>query len=201
MWAVILSLIIAYLMGSIPTGLLVARYKAGIDIREHGSGSIGATNVLRTMGRRWAAFVFLCDVGKGAAAVLIVMAIVGSKIQAAPVPLAAVLGHAYPIFAGFKGGKGVATALGAYLALMPIPSLMALGTWIALVAVWRYVSLGSIVGCLSATLYGYIFDYPGEIILFAFLGGLFIMFRHRANMKRLFQGKEPTIGKKLPAES
>ena len=186
--------ILSYFIGSIPFGLIVCRLKAGIDIRKHGSGSIGATNVLRTLGKKWAALVFLCDVAKGFLVVLATLHLTDSVLWTAIMPVPVILGHNYPVFAGFKGGKGVATALGAYLAMMPIPAALAFGTWIGVVALWRYVS---VIGCLSASLYGYLFGYPNEITLVCFLGAFFIMYRHKDNIRRLLSRTEPRIGQKI----
>ncbi len=189
--------IVSYFTGSIPFGLIVSKLKAGIDIRQVGSGSTRATNVLRTLSKRWAAFVFLCDLGKGFVVVLATLHLTDSVLWTALMPVPVILGHNYPVFARFKGGKGVATALGAYLAMMPVPAAIAFGTWIAVVALWRYVSVGSMIGCFSASLYGYLFGYPNEIVIVCFAGGFFIMYRHKENIRRLLSGVEPKIGQKV----
>jgi acyl phosphate:glycerol-3-phosphate acyltransferase len=192
-----LSLVFGYLLGSIPFGLIFAWIAGAGDVRKIGSGNIGATNVLRT-GKRWAAVATLVfDAGKGAAAVLIAAAFYG-QIGAVFAALGAFLGHLFPVWLGFKGGKGGATALGVALALAWPAALAAAATWLLVAVISRISSLATLTTALLAPLYMYFFSGPLTALLAVILGVLmFIM--HRANIARLLSGTEPRIGaKKAP---
>ncbi|MFO0984615.1 MAG: glycerol-3-phosphate 1-O-acyltransferase PlsY [Planctomycetota bacterium] len=199
-----LALLVAYAIGSIPFGYLVGRVH-GIDIRKAGSGNIGATNVGRVLGRRHGMLVFALDLAKGALPVALTRH--GAWATAAPsiahVPLAllvavmAVLGHMFPFTLGFKGGKGVATSLGAFLMLMPVPAIAALLIWFACAFAWHYVSLASIVASWSIPVLLIVSarsaawrDRAALLIASALLA-LLVTIRHRANIKRLLRGVEP----------
>jgi glycerol-3-phosphate acyltransferase PlsY len=186
------SLVFGYLLGSIPFGLIFAWLAGAGDVRKIGSGNIGATNVLRT-GKRWAAVATLVfDAGKGAAAVLIAAAFYG-QIGAVFAALGAFLGHLFPVWLGFKGGKGGATALGVALALAWPAALAAAGTWILVAAISRISSLATLTTALLAPLYMYFLSGPLTALLAIILGVLmFVM--HRANIARLLSGTEPRIG-------
>jgi glycerol-3-phosphate acyltransferase PlsY len=192
-----LSLVFGYLLGSIPFGLIFAWLAGAGDVRKIGSGNIGATNVLRT-GKRWAAIATLVfDAGKGAAAVLIAAAFYG-QVGAVFAALGAFLGHLFPVWLGFKGGKGGATALGVALALAWPAALAAAATWLLVAVISRISSLATLTTALLAPLYMYFLSGPLTALLAIILGVLmFVM--HRANIARLLSGTEPRIGaKKAP---
>ena len=188
------ALLLGYVLGSIPFGLFFAFASGAGDVRKTGSGNIGATNVLRT-GKKWAAAAtLLCDGLKGVAAVLIARSLLppGCEIFAA---LAAVLGHIFPVWLGFKGGKGVATFLGVTFALSWLAGLLVAGTWLLAAAVWRISSLSALVAiALSPVFFSLVGhkDYAPLALLLAAL----IFFMHRENIRRLLAGKEPRIGAK-----
>jgi len=189
-----IALLLGYLLGSIPFGLVFSWAAGAGDVRKIGSGNIGATNVLRT-GKRWAAIAtLLCDGGKGALAVLFVGAFHGN-VAAVFAGLGAFLGHVFPVWLGFRGGKGVATFLGVTLALAWPVGLLALGTWLAAAAVWRISSLSALIAAALSPLYMMIFGqalYAMLELLLAF----FIFALHRENIRRIASGHEPRIGTK-----
>ena len=191
------AFLVSYLLGSIPFGWLVG-LAHGIDIRRAGSGNIGATNVLRVLGKRPGAFVFALDAAKGVAAVSLVPAAFAAA--GAPLPRAAavacaaavVLGHSFPVFLGFKGGKGVATGLGIAVALVPRSSLLAFALWLALFLATRYVSVASIAAAAFVAVAPWLLDpEAGRVALCAVsvLAAL-VVARHRSNMVRLARGTE-----------
>ena len=187
-------LLFGYLLGSIPFGLIFTRLSGGGDIRQIGSGATGATNVLRT-GNRWAAAATLiCDAGKGAVAVLLVRAHYNDTM-AAFAGLGALLGHVYPVWLKFKGGKGGATALGIGLALYWPVGLVAAALWIAAVLIWRISSLATLIAVALAPLAMMLAGQP-FLALFAFILALLIFVAHRENIARLIAGREPRIGAK-----
>lgn len=189
----ILVAVAAYLLGSIPFGLIIARAFGLGDLREIGSGNIGATNVLRTGNKSAAALTLICDVGKGAFAVFITRSLFdGSASEVAG--FAAFLGHCYPIYLGFKGGKGVATFFGTVLALAWPVGLAVCGTWLAVAATLRYSSLAALIAAAMAPLYALLFDLSGFAAGLAAMT-LLIFLRHRGNIDRLVRGIEPRIGK------
>jgi len=200
---------IAYLIGSIPWGFILAKFN-GIDIREHGSGNIGATNVLRTLGKKWGIPCFILDFVKGLAPVIIT----NSLIQNDAIPetatlatvmaaLGTVVGHIYTIFLKFKGGKGIATSAGCLLALAPYPLIIGLIAWIAFFYSTRYVSLASIAAAASLPVNALVCNQFGigkpatnaEIILLTLLGVLAI-YRHKSNITKLLNGTENRFEKK-----
>ncbi|MEO6739913.1 MAG: glycerol-3-phosphate 1-O-acyltransferase PlsY [Chthoniobacteraceae bacterium] len=199
MLALAFSLIGSYLLGSIPFGLLAARLK-GMDIRQHGSGNIGATNVWRVCGWRYGLPVFVLDVIKGVAAVWLshwLAAKFSGDVAWAGIvgAMACIIGHSFPVWLGFKGGKGVATSLGVFLGLMPLPSLVALLLWAAVFKMSGYVSLASIVAAvaLPGVAIGLQFTgrgYGWPVSGFAALVGLLVIMRHRSNITRLRDGTE-----------
>ncbi len=179
----------AYLLGSIPTGLLLGKLY-GIDVRNEGSGNIGATNLYRTVGRKVGIWTLLGDCLKGFLPVMLAWQLgLGEPLQAA-VALAAFCGHVFSIFLRFKGGKGVATALGVYLALAPLAVLGALLVFILLVAVWRYISLGSIVAAAVMPLIIFLRPHSNELLLATVLISLIVIVKHHANISRLLAGTE-----------
>jgi glycerol-3-phosphate acyltransferase PlsY len=204
----ILLIVCAYLAGSVPFAYLVAKAVGGIDIREVGSGNVGATNVGRALGRGWAILVFSLDVLKGLLPTLAALLAHGSRIGGQALPpgaaltaLAAVAGHNWPIFLGFKGGKGMATSCGVFLALFPLGLLIALGVWVATTAITRYVSVGSMVAALTllacALLLGHDPFGAGKFLTaLAAATAVLSVARHRSNIARLIRGTENRIGRK-----
>jgi glycerol-3-phosphate acyltransferase PlsY len=194
---VIVAILGAYLIGAIPVGWLVARAFGMGDIRHHGSGTIGATNVLRTVGRLPAIVTLLGDAAKGYAAVTLAERLVSPEITpVAAAAVAAVVGNCWPVFLGFRGGKGVATGLGALLKLVPWATLAALPVFVAIVATFRYVSLGSLLGALCVPLGALLLGYPGPYDVAALVIALIVVARHHANIARLRAGTESRLGQK-----
>jgi acyl phosphate:glycerol-3-phosphate acyltransferase len=208
MVTIILSALIGYLLGSIPTGVWTGRLFRGIDIREHGSKSIGATNVFRVLGVRLALWVLIIDIAKGFFA-----AYLGSRINVGDTLLSsnqlamiagifAIIGHLFPLLARFRGGKGVATGAGLLLFLVPLEVAFALIVFAVTIAATRYVSLGSILAAiflsLSLFIQKYIYHYPlgNEMIGLAIFILALILFTHRANIGRLIHGTENKLGAK-----
>lgn len=190
----IITIAIAYLIGSVPIGLIISKMKKGIDIREHGSGNIGATNVFRSIGKKEALLTFAGDVLKGFIAVLIAYFVLEKKeIWIAITGIAVVIGHMYPIFLKFHGGKGVATGFGTFIWMMPLAALSAMVIWGICSAICRYVSLGSIVAALSLPILGGLYDQPKFYILSSTIVAILIIYRHKDNIKRLLDGKENKI--------
>ncbi|MDD2471637.1 MAG: glycerol-3-phosphate 1-O-acyltransferase PlsY [Dehalococcoidales bacterium] len=202
----LLVALLGYIIGSIPWGLITGRIIARVDIRQYGSGRTGGTNVLRTLGRRAFLLVALLDIAKGVVSVLIAGAILGGDILSIGnsglgaifaqilAGMAAVTGHVWPVFAGFRGGRGVATFFGALIAMCPPAGLFGGALLIITALISGYASLGSITGIVGAyamlvplTL---LCDYPLEYLIFALLGTLFIILTHHDNIKRLLAGKE-----------
>ena len=187
----------AYLVGAIPVGYLVARLFGLGDIRRHGSGNIGATNVLRTAGKLPAVLTLAGDVAKGAGAVLLAAAWAAHDRRAAAASaVAAIVGNCWSIFLGFRGGKGVATGLGAFLALVPWAVLPAAVVWLAVVGTFRYVSLASITSAVCVPLGALALGYPGPSILACVFGAAIVAARHRDNIARLTAGTEPRLGQR-----
>jgi len=185
---------LAYLLGSIPFGVLITRMMGLGDLRAIGSGNIGATNVLRTGNKGAAAATLILDGGKGAAAVLLARALVGPD-AAQLAGLAAFLGHLYPVWLGFKGGKGVATFLGTMLALAWPVGLLCCATWLVVAITSRYSSLSALVAAATSVLWMQLTGNSGMILLGMILTAL-VYQRHWANIQRLRAGTEPKIGKK-----
>ena len=187
---------IAYLAGSVPFGLVIARLKGNVDLRRVGSGNIGATNVLRVMGKGAAALTLIGDIGKGAAAVVLARELGASSRIVAAVALAAVLGHLFPIFLGFRGGKGVATTLGVVLAAMPVVGGLLLLVWLLVAVVWRYSSLAALAAAAALPALAWLLDGRPVMVLFGVLSAALIFWRHRENIGRLRHGTEGKIGQK-----
>ncbi|HDR28474.1 glycerol-3-phosphate 1-O-acyltransferase PlsY [Rhodovulum sp.] len=186
--------LLAYLLGAVPFGIVMARLFGLGDLRKIGSGNIGATNVLRT-GNKPAAFLTLVlDAAKGGIAVLIARVAVGED-AAQLAGFAAFLGHLFPVYLGFKGGKGVATFLGTLLALAWPVGLAACGTWLAVAAALRYSSLSALVAAALSPVWAIVLGHGETAVLAALLAAL-ILVRHAANIRRLIAGTEPKIGRK-----
>jgi len=207
----VIIIILAYLVGSIPSSIIVSKAVKGIDIREHGSGNAGGTNVMRVLGWKHGLFVILLDAMKGAFAVVVV-----ARLFYGPLPfenvspfddftlvqiiagVSAVLGHVFTIFAGFKGGKGIATALGMLLMIITVEMIIALGVFILVVTISRYVSLGSLVAAISIpislilrenVLHEHISGYT-TILPFVIFLAFFAIYTHRKNVVKIFNGTE-----------
>jgi acyl phosphate:glycerol-3-phosphate acyltransferase len=188
----LLAAVLAYLIGGIPFGYLLVRIKTGEDVRSKGSGNIGATNVLRTSGRAAGVVTLLLDIGKGVVAVWLAGKLAGNSPTAMSIAALAVMaGHAYPIFLKFHGGKAVASFIGAFLVLTPVPLLASLLLFVIVVAASRHISLGSIVAAGSLPLAVYLIEHPPAPVLIAsVIAGAFIIYRHAANIQRLRAGVE-----------
>ncbi|MEM1368661.1 MAG: glycerol-3-phosphate 1-O-acyltransferase PlsY [Cyanobacteria bacterium P01_H01_bin.15] len=194
---------LAYLMGALPTGYLVGIWFYGVDIREEGSGSTGATNVLRTLGRLPALFVLLIDCGKGFTAVWLSVylwqtwsggAPLVSNWIAAAAALCAVVGHSKSIWIGFKGGKSAAISLGVLFALNGLVALGTLGAFLMLLSVTRIVSVGSMTGAITSAALMIGLGQPLPYICFGIVAAIYVLFRHQSNIARLLAGTEPRIG-------
>jgi len=180
---------IAYLIGSIPIGLILSKIM-GKDPRQTGSGNIGATNVMRTAGKAMGVITLIGDVAKGFLPVIVVKHYSHEPILVAALGFLAFLGHLYPIYLRFKGGKGVATALGVYLAISPLSILIDILVFILVLLRWRYVSLGSLVAAAMMPVILIFLRISYEYIVLSVLVGAFIFIKHRDNMRRLSQGQE-----------
>ncbi len=191
-----LLLIFAYLMGSIPTGVILAKAFGNVDPRTQGSKNIGATNVFRTAGKILGALTLLGDILKGLIPVAIARGTLDSYFWIGAVALAAFLGHLYSIFLKFKGGKGIATGLGVFLALSPLPAILSLLVFGAVLYKWRFVSLGSLSATAAFLFLLALLDIHRIYIPFALIIGVFIFYRHRENIERMLVGKESKIGEK-----
>jgi acyl phosphate:glycerol-3-phosphate acyltransferase len=185
----ILFVIAAYLVGSIPTGLLLGK-AFGVDIRTTGSGNIGATNVYRTLGRTVGIMTLVGDCLKGLIPVLVAKWMGFPDLGVAVVGLAAFVGHVYTVFLGFKGGKGVATALGVFLGLSPLAVLAALAIFVGVLLKWRYVSLGSIVAAAAMPVIVAVLDPRVTIVAVTALISCLVIQKHRENIRRLQAGTE-----------
>ena len=187
----------AYLLGSIPFGYLIVRWQKGVDVRATGSGSTGATNVMRNLGVIGFIATFVLDVGKGIAAVLLASRLSGDPVVIAAAAVAAVLGHCFPIWLKFRGGKGVATGVGVFIALAPLQVVLVLVGFAMVVAISRYISLGSILASAAFPVLVYYMKHPPlAIVLGAAGGAMIIIARHHANIRRLLTGTESKVGRK-----
>ena len=222
-WLTLCSLLVffAYLLGSFPTGYLAGKLLQGIDIREVGSGSTGATNVLRTLGKGPGALVLLVDCLKGVLAINLVYALfkfapnyndynfiptnldiqLWQPLLVTLLGLAAILGHSKSIFLGFTGGKSVATSLGILLAMNWQVGLATFGVFAVAIAISKIVSFSSITAAAGVAILMIIFQQPLAYILFSIAGGLYVIIRHRTNIERLLEGTEPRIGQKLEGQT
>lgn len=190
-------LLVAYLLGSISFAVIVVRAVSGEDIRAQGSGNAGATNVLRAYGKKPALLVALLDVAKGTAAVLLMRLATADPWWSAAAGLAVVLGHVFPVFYGFRGGKGVATAVGAFAVLAPLALLCCMAVFVLVVALTRYVSLGSVISMvLLPPVAGVLFHAPRPVVTAAAVTALVVVFKHLGNLKRLARGEERKLGAK-----
>jgi len=191
----------SYLLGGVPTSFLAAKYLAGVDLRQHGSGNLGATNLYRVLGGKYAYPVALLDVLKGLVPAVFFARWVGGPIW---VPLTlgacAVVGHVFPIYMGFKGGKGVATAGGVVLGIAPLPAIVSVAIWAAVLVTTRIMSLASMVGAVAFPVAVAVLA-PGKVplLLVGSVLAAFIVFTHRSNIRRLLQGTEPRLSRNQEA--
>ncbi|MDR9792306.1 MULTISPECIES: glycerol-3-phosphate 1-O-acyltransferase PlsY [Aeribacillus] len=190
----ILVLILAYLIGSIPFGLIVGKIGYGIDIREHGSGNLGATNTFRVLGKKAGLFVTVADILKGTLAASLPVLLSGDLHQAWTLiaGMVAAVGHMYPIFAGFRGGKAVATSGGVLLFYSPLLFLSMLAVFFLVLYVSKYVSLSSMVTALYTLVYT-IFTGDAALMIIVAILATFVFYRHRANIKRILNKTEPKV--------
>ncbi|MFN8659277.1 MAG: glycerol-3-phosphate 1-O-acyltransferase PlsY [Candidatus Obscuribacterales bacterium] len=222
MFGWLLAILAGYLLGSIPTGYWVGKLVKGIDIREHGSKSTGATNVLRCVGKGPALFVFLFDIFKAYAPVWVSATytreisqlgpamseqLMGWHVLPTAVAVMELLGHSKSIFLGFTGGgKSAAVALGSVFAMNPLAALLSFFTWLTILGLSRFVSLASILATASSAVWVYLVntyfhEHPQwAYILYCSVGGSYVIYRHKANIKRLLSGTEPKIGQKADTE-
>ena len=193
----IIAIVLAYLVGAIPFGLLIARAQ-GVNIRTQGSGNIGATNVLRILGKKWGIITLLLDALKGYLPTLLCSSLMnGTAGQVLAVGVATVIGHTFPLYIGFKGGKGVATSAGMLLALAPEAIGVGLLVWILCMIIWRIVSLASIVAALAVALTAWVAPSAWWVErLLITLVSVLIIWLHRSNVVRLLQGNEHQFKKK-----
>ena len=206
MWVPILIVVLAaYLLGSIPSSVWIGKIFYGIDVREHGSGNAGTTNTIRILGYKAGIPVFIIDALKGWFAVFLTKIVFGyfptiemPEYMSFVAAVAVVLGHIFPIFAGFRGGKGVATLLGVGFGLIPIPALIALGIFMAVLFCFGYVSLASITAAVTLPFVTYFFVMPDNILLLllTIAVAIFLPITHRQNIKRLLDGTENKFLKK-----
>ncbi|MCD6176344.1 MAG: glycerol-3-phosphate 1-O-acyltransferase PlsY [Candidatus Cloacimonetes bacterium] len=197
---IIIALFTAYILGSIPTSYIMGKLIKGIDIRDFGSGNVGATNALRILGTKVGVFTLIIDIGKGFLAVNIARIIIEDPTDLIMIltGLFAILGHIFTIFLKFKGGKGVATSAGVFIALVPVPIAIALFVFIITVWLSKFVSLGSILAAFTLFISELIINIRNsftkiEILIFTFIITLFIIIRHKANIQRLINGNENKI--------
>ena len=188
--ALLIVFILSFLLGSVPFGYLIGKLK-GVDVRKYGSGNIGATNVSRVLGKKYGLLVLFLDALKGAAAVLIARAAGLPTEYQVLAGISAIAGHCFSPWLGFKGGKGVATALGAFLVISPKTTLVAFLIFLAVLLTTRYVSLSSITAALSYPLLYRVFEKPSSFsFIVVSLGALLIVAKHHSNVKRLLKGEE-----------
>ncbi|MBN2245647.1 MAG: glycerol-3-phosphate 1-O-acyltransferase PlsY [Candidatus Aminicenantes bacterium] len=193
----IIFLLVSYLLGSIPTGYILFLLSEKKDIRSFGSKATGATNVMRVKGWKYGVIVATFDILKGFLPVFLALKFLPNKHLALACGLLAVIGHCYPVYIKFKGGKGVATSIGAYAALSVPPLLLSLVVFIMIVIITRFVSLGSIIAVFSYPIFAYTLKAPMPVVYFSLIVFLLILFQHRENILRLIQGKERKLGGKI----
>ena len=192
-----LLVIFAYILGSVPSGVVVARLMGGTDPRSGGSGNIGATNVLRTLGKKAAMATLAGDFIKGVVPVLIAMALLpeGSTFLYLTA-MAAILGHDFSFLLVFKGGKGVATTIGAITVLSPLVALLLLATWISVVVVTRFSSAGALTAAAMSPIFALFVVKDGRFALFCVAAAALLIYQHRVNIKKLLEGTESRVGGK-----
>lgn len=188
------GVVLAYLIGSVPFALIIAKRWGAPDLRHVGSGNLGAANVLRTSGVTAGVLVALLDVGKGAAGVLLASRLDGSTATPAVAGVAAIVGHIYPVWLRFRGGKGVATACGVFAALAPVAMPIALAVFVVSAWITKYISVGSVLASAALPPIAYAMGAPIPIVIAAAAAAALIVFRHRSNLARVWLGTERRIG-------
>lgn len=189
----LLGFVLGHVCGSVPSGLWLVQAFHGIDIRNYGSKNIGTTNVFRTFGPKTAVLVLIADAFKGILAVGIMSYFFHNPLLDVITALGALLGHNYSLFLGFKGGKGVATALGLLIFMMPKVALSSFGIWLVCVLLTRYVSLGSIMAAIFTPPLAWYLGYPSAYVIFSVVAAFFVVLRHKENIHRLLTGTESKI--------
>ena len=184
---------ISYLLGSVPNGLILGKAIWGVDLRQHGSKNIGATNAWRTIGKAGGISIFALDFLKGAISAYLGLHLGGSELAGVLCGILAIAGHSWSVFLAFKGGKGVATGLGVIAALMPMVTLIVFAVWFAIVYFTGYVSLGSIVGAALVPILTLFFGLHTEFLILGLIAAVFIIYRHKSNIERLLNGTESKI--------
>ena len=184
---------ISYILGSIPNGLILGKAIWGVDLRQHGSKNIGATNAWRTIGKAGGISIFALDFLKGAISAYLGLHLGGSELAGVLCGILAIAGHSWSVFLSFKGGKGVATGLGVIAALMPEVTLIVFAVWFAIVYFTGYVSLGSIVGAALVPILTLFFGLHTEFLILGLIAAVFIIYRHKSNIERLLKGTESKI--------
>lgn len=190
----VITLLSAYLLGSIPCSYLVARFFGVRDVRKVGSGNVGATNVMRSAGKTAGILAFFLDASKGAIAAIAAERLAGGPLLPPLAAATAVIGHMHPVWLGFKGGKGVATGAGAFLPLVPWAAAAAVLAFALTTAASRYVSLGSIAGTITLAACAFFLGAPRPVWLSAAAIGALIVFKHRSNLARILEGTENRLG-------
>ena len=193
MMSIIVVCIISYLLGSIPNGLICGKGIWGVDLREHGSHNIGATNAWRTIGKSAGILIFALDLLKGAISVYLGLHFGETAVAGILCGILAIVGHSWSLFLGFKGGKGVATGLGVILMLMPVVTLIVFAVWFIIVYITKYVSLGSIVAAALVSVLSFVMGLSAAHIIFGVAAAAFIIYRHKSNISRLLNGTESKI--------
>lgn len=189
----LLGFVLGHVCGSVPSGLWLVQAFHGIDIRNYGSKNIGTTNVFRTVGPKTAVLVLIADAFKGILAVGIMSYFFHNPLLDVFTALGALLGHNYSLFLGFKGGKGVATALGLLIFMMPKVAVTSFGIWLVCVLLTRYVSLGSIMAAIFTPPLAWYLGYPSAYVIFSVVAAFFVVLRHKENIHRLLTGTESKI--------
>lgn len=189
----LLGFVLGHVCGSVPSGLWLVQAFHGIDIRNYGSKNIGTTNVFRTVGPKTAVLVLIADAFKGILAVGIMSYLFHNPLLDVVTALGALLGHNYSLFLGFKGGKGVATALGLLIFMMPKVAVASFGIWLVFVLLTRYVSLGSIMAAIFTPPLAWYLGYPSAYVIFSVVAAFFVVLRHKENIHRLLTGTESKI--------
>ena len=193
MLSYIIVVLCSYVIGSIPSGLILGKTLWNVDLREHGSKNIGATNAWRTLGKLPGIMVFVADLLKGMIGVYLGMLLVGTSTAMIIGGIMAIVGHSLSLFLKFKGGKGVATGLGVIIMLMPTVSAIVFIIWFVIVILSKYVSLASIIAAICVPVFAFILGMPLEFVAFGVVAALFVIYRHKSNIGRLMNGTENKI--------
>jgi glycerol-3-phosphate acyltransferase PlsY len=193
----VLLLVFSYLLGSISFSYFISKGVKGVDIRKVGSGNAGATNISRILGLKFALLVLILDALKGLVVVLLASYLTTEIWLILLCSGAVIVGHNWPVYFGFKGGRGVATTFGVFLGIAPVPTLAVFLLFIIIVLMTRYVSFGSIIGAISIPFVMLIWQYPRPYFIFGLAVCLLLLWRHAPNIKRLLQGKESKLGEKV----